>query len=108
MLRRPDKSAVESPEPDAPEYELRLAAEAMAIKAFDNRSTRVELLQNTKETFQTLFHIDGMKVPGETMPAATGVKIIDFWKAAAKLDVNDRRKKQAGDVTIERGTVKNK
>jgi type II secretory ATPase GspE/PulE/Tfp pilus assembly ATPase PilB-like protein/branched-subunit amino acid transport protein len=108
VLRRPDKSAVEIPEPDAPDYELRLAAEAMAIKAFDNRSSRVELLQNTKETFQTVFHVDGMKVPGETMPAATGVKLIDFWKAAAKLDVSDRRKKQAGDVTIERGTVKNK
>ena len=108
VVRRPDKSAVEIPEPDQPEYEIRLAAEAMAIKGFDNRSSRVELLQNSKETYQVVFHVDGIKVPGDTLPAAMGVKLIDFWKAAAKLDISDRRKKQAGDVTVERGAVKNK
>ncbi|MBY0114183.1 MAG: Flp pilus assembly complex ATPase component TadA [Phycisphaerales bacterium] len=107
-LRRPDKSAVEVPEADSPEFELRLAAETMAIKGFDNRSSRIDLIQSAKDAYQTVFHIDGMKVPGETMPAAAGVRLIDFWKAAAKLDVNDRRKKQSGDVTVERGSVKNK
>lgn len=107
-LRRPDKSAVDVPEPDSPEYELRLAAESMAVKGFDNRSSRIDLIQSAKDAYQVVFHVDGMKMPGESMPAAAGVKLIDFWKAAAKLDVNDRRKKQAGDVTVERGTVKNK
>lgn len=107
-LRRPDKSAVDVPQPDSPEYELRIAAESMAIKAFDNRSSRIDLIQSAKDAYQVVFHVDGVKIPGETMPAAAGVKLIDFWKGAAKLDVNDRRKKQAGDVTIERGTVKNK
>ncbi|HEX8875233.1 MAG TPA: ATPase, T2SS/T4P/T4SS family [Phycisphaerales bacterium] len=107
-VRRPDKSAVDVPEADSPEYELRLAAESMAIKAFDNRSSRIDLMQTAKDAYQVIFHVDGMKVPGDTMPAAAGVKLIDFWKGAAKLDINDRRKKQAGDVTIERGTVKNK
>ncbi|MBS0189194.1 MAG: Flp pilus assembly complex ATPase component TadA [Planctomycetes bacterium] len=107
-FRRMDKSAVEPPATDSPEFETRLAAEAMLIKALDIRSSRIEIGPSSKDAFQIVFNVDGIKTPGDTMPAASGVKLIDFWKGVAKLDVADRRKKQSADITVERGSGKNK
>jgi len=107
-FRRIDKSAVDVPATDSPEFEVRLAAENMLIKALDVRSARIEIAPSAKDAYQILFNVDGVKTPGETMPAASGVKLIDFWKASAKLDVADRRKKQSADLTVERGASKNK
>jgi len=47
--------------------------------------------------------VDGVRQSGEVMPGQTGIKVIEFGKAAAKLDVNDRRRKLIGDVNVERG-----
>lgn len=107
-FRRIDKSAVEIPATDSPDFEVRLAGEAIVMKALDVRSARIEIAPSAKDAYQTVFSVDGMKVPGETMPAAAGIKLIDFWKSAAKLDVADRRKKQSADLTVERGATKNK
>lgn len=107
-FRRIDKSAVDVPAADSPEFEVRLAAESMLIKALDIRSARIEIAPSAKDAYHILFSVDGVKTPGETMPAANGVRLIDFWKASAKLDVADRRKKQSADLTVERGSAKNK
>ncbi len=107
-FRRTDKSAVDSPASDSPEFEVRIAAEAMVLKALDTRASRIDIAPSAKDAYQVTFLVDGMKTPGEVMPAPAGVKLIDFWKSGAKLDVADRRKKQSGDLTVERGASKNK
>lgn len=107
-LRRADKSAFDVPEAETPEYELRLALEGMITRAFETRASRMEIIPAGKDAYQSVFGVDGIKTPAETMPAAAGVKLIDYWKSAAKLDVNDRRRKQTADLTVERGTTKNK
>ncbi|MBK7404454.1 MAG: Flp pilus assembly complex ATPase component TadA [Phycisphaerales bacterium] len=54
------------------------------------------------------FLVDGVPVADTTLPAAEAVKLIDFWKAAAKLDVADRRRKQVGQLKIVHGETKHK
>ncbi|MBS0192132.1 MAG: ATPase, T2SS/T4P/T4SS family [Phycisphaerales bacterium] len=108
VFRRVDKSAVDVPAADSPDFEVRLAAEGMITRAVDIRATKFDLAPSNKENYQVVYYVDGVKTAGETFPAASGVKLIDFWKAAAKLDVADRRKKQSGDLTVERGSAKNK
>lgn len=108
VFRRMDKSAVEVPAADSPDFEVRLAAEGIITKAIDIRASKFELAPSAKDAYQVVFFVDGIKSPGDTLPAASGVKLIDFWKSAAKLDVADRRKKQSADLTVERGSAKNK
>lgn len=107
-IRGPDKQIVVAPAAETPEYELRVAAEQMFIKALDGRATRVELAPISKEQYALSMTVDGLKAQGQTYAPADASKLIDFWKSAAKLDLNERRKKLQGDLNIERGIDKKK
>lgn len=107
-IRGPDKQLVGAPAAETPEYEVRVAAESMFIKALEGRASRVELAPINKEQYALAMTIDGVKTQGQTYPAADANRLIDFWKAAAKLDLNERRKKLQGDLNVERGTEKRK
>lgn len=109
VIRGMDKEAVPVPEKETPEYALRVAAEGLYIKALESRATQVDVGPSGKDTsYAATFLVDGARVPGPTMPAADAFKLIDFWKAAARLDVNDRRRRLTGDVTVERAGDKKK
>ncbi len=109
VIRGPDKQPVPVPEKDTPDYALRVAAESLYLKALDCRATQVDVAPAGKDqSYAATFMVDGLRVQGSTMPAADAFRIIDFWKAAAKLDVNDRRRRLTGDVSIERAGGKTK
>jgi len=107
-ISAPDKTIVAPPQIDTPEFELRAAAEALVIKGLGNRASQVDLAPTGRDNaYAASFLIDGVR-PGqpEPMPGASAVRIIDFWKGAAKLDVNDRRRRLSADVTVERNDTK--
>lgn len=109
VLRRPDKSVVPVPGPETPEFAVRVAGEAMLLKAMENRATQVDVFPSGKENqYAVSYRVDTLPTPPEPMPAADAVRIIDFWKSVAKQDVQDRRRKQTEDVTIERADLKKK
>jgi type II secretory ATPase GspE/PulE/Tfp pilus assembly ATPase PilB-like protein len=107
VIKAPDKSTVAVPEKETPEFEIRAASEAIALRAIEMRASQADLAPTGKDgTYGASYMVDGVRQPGEALPAAMAIKVIDFWKGAAKLDVTDRRRKLTGDVTIERETEK--
>jgi type IV pilus assembly protein PilB len=108
-IRGPDKQAIPVAEKETPEFELRVAAESLVLRALEIRAAQLDVAPTGKESaYGVSYLVDGVRQPGEGMPGPNAIKIIDFWKAAAKLDVNDRRRRLAGDLTIERGEEKHK
>ncbi len=108
VIRSPDKTAVQVPVMGTPEFELRVQAEQFYSKAGQARASQVEMVPLNKDQYQARMLVDGMPVNGDTMAGADAMKVMDFWRAAAKLDLADRRKKQIGEVTVERADLKRK
>jgi type II secretory ATPase GspE/PulE/Tfp pilus assembly ATPase PilB-like protein len=120
-----DKALVAVPEAGTPEYDVRVAAENVVLRAQAARASQVDF-DPAGNTYRVTFMIDGVRVPAVlvdpapakdgappppppgVMAGAEAMKVLDFWRGAAKHDVADRRKKQTGDVAIERGTNRNK
>lgn len=108
VLRMPDKQVIAVPAKDSPDFAIRTAAESLYLKAIAQRASQVDLVPaqpvNGQPGFASTYFIDSVKQQGDVFPAADAVKIIDLWKSAAKLDVNDRRKRIVGDCRVEKGT----
>jgi len=104
VITGPDKTLLTVPNKDDPEFEVRLQAEKLAMEARDRRATQVDLLPTGKDsTYAVSFLVDGLRQQGEAMSAQDANRIIDVWKRAGRLDLQDRRRKQTADVRIARG-----
>lgn len=104
VVRGTDKLALPVPAHETPEFAARLAAEKLVLSAFDLRASQVDLTPAGKDSMYGVSYIvDSVRQSGESMPAADAVKLIDFWKTAAKLDIADRRKRLVGDCRVEKG-----
>ena len=109
VLRASDKSTLPAPAAETPEFTVRAAAEAVYLKCLEAKGNQIDLAPSGKDnTYQVSYLVDGVRQAGETMPAADAMKMIDLWKTAAKLDVNERRKRLQADLTIERLDTKKK
>lgn len=111
VIKSPDKSLVAAPSASTPEFEVRVAAEQLFIKGLEARASQVDIapVAGAREpSYQVSYLVDGVRQAGETIPPATALKLMDFWKAAGKLDIADRRKKLVADVSVEQGTTKKK
>jgi type II secretory ATPase GspE/PulE/Tfp pilus assembly ATPase PilB-like protein len=98
---------VQAPVPETPEYEARVAAEDVFKKAVTARAAQVDFAPAGKDNaYATSYLIDGVRTPGETLAGPAAVKIMDFWRAAAGLDVQDRRRKLQGMVQAEADDTK--
>lgn len=101
-VKRPDKSVVPAPTAESPEFGLRVAAESVLLEAMRLRASQIDIAPAGKDgAYGVSYLVDGVRQPGQTLPAAEAVKLVDFWKGAAALDLAERRKKQSGDVQIE-------
>jgi type II secretory ATPase GspE/PulE/Tfp pilus assembly ATPase PilB-like protein len=108
-IRMPDKSVMPAPAAETPEYEVRVQAEDLFLKALAARAAQVDLAPSGKDGSYTARQlIDGVPTNGDTFPGPTAVKLIDFWKSTAKLDIADRRRKLTGDAAVELGASKHK
>lgn len=106
-VRMLDKTVVAPPQAETPEFEVRTTAESIVTKSLGNRATRIDVAPLREGQYGVAYTIDGMRPnPPEAMPAPMAVKVIDFWKSAAKLDINDRRRQLTGDVFIEKADSK--
>lgn len=95
----PNKTIVEPPNKETPEYQVRIAAEQFYIHGSRLGAYQMDMAP-TKDGYQVSYLVDGVRQAGEKMPAQGAVAIIDYWKSAAGLDVNDRRRRVIGELTI--------
>jgi type II secretory ATPase GspE/PulE/Tfp pilus assembly ATPase PilB-like protein len=104
-----DKQQVPAPEKDTPEFEVRLAAESLILRATQIRAAQMDIGPSGKDaTYAVSYLVDGVRQAGEAMPGPLAIKVIDFWKSVAKLDLADRRRRLTGDVHVEHGVDKHK
>ncbi|MEO1511055.1 MAG: ATPase, T2SS/T4P/T4SS family [Planctomycetota bacterium] len=98
--------AVTPPNMDTPEYDIRVKAEALYIGGMDARAARIDVIASAKDgPSGASFVVDGVRQPGQQMAASEAIAIIDFWKSAAGLDPQDRRRKLSGEVKVTRAEV---
>lgn len=100
----PDKQPVAPPQGTSPEAAVRTAAEDLFIKALDSRASQVDITPAANNQYEASGLVDGMKTQMAMLQPPDAVKMMDFWKVAAKLDLADRRKRLTNLVTIDRGT----
>lgn len=98
---------VAPPLAESPEYAVRTAAEQVWMNAVKSRASQLDIGPTGKDNqYGVSYLVDGMRVAAETMPAQNAAQVMNFWKAAAKLDVTDHRRKQTGHVQVEQHEVK--
>ncbi len=89
---------IPAPDKETPEYEIRVEAEQVFIKAREMRAGRLIITARPPEAGGSAaeFIIDGVRHPGEALTPQKAKAIIDFWKACANLDVKDVRRRLIG------------
>jgi type II secretory ATPase GspE/PulE/Tfp pilus assembly ATPase PilB-like protein len=106
-IRGSDKAIIAAPAQETPEFEIRIAAEEVYLKAMTNRASQLDFNPTGKDnSYAASVLVDGVRTSLSTLPAQQAVKVMDFWRAAGKMDIADRRKKQVRDIVVEQGTVK--
>ena len=97
------KGAVAVPNKETPEFAVRVAAEQVFMAGRLARASQLDLVLSGEQGYAISKLIDGVRQAGEVIPTADAVRIIDFWKAAAGQDLEDRRRRQIGRVTVRHG-----
>ncbi len=100
-----NKITVQPPPKDTPELGIRVSAEQIVIKGFEAHASQIDILPANESTYAASYLVDGVRQAGDPIAAADAIQIIDFWKKAAGLDVNDRRRKLTGQVTVSGGSI---
>ena len=85
-----------SPQPETPQYAVRVAAEGLLSATVDLRGSQLDIVPIRKDVYGATCLVDGLRTPIEQIPAQQAVAVIDFFKAAAGLDLEDRRRKRSG------------
>lgn len=98
-----DKVKVVPPSKESPDLPIRIAAEQIVIKAIELRASQVDILPASESAYAASMLIDGVRQKGDAIAAADAIKIIDFWKKCAGLDVEDRRRKLTGKISVSMG-----
>lgn len=90
------------PPKNTAEHEVRVEAEALLQRLADQRGTQLEIGPLKDGTYGVMAVVDGVRQPLTTAPlaAARAVAIINLYKAAAGLDLQDRRRRLQGDFRL--------
>lgn len=95
-----NKMKIMPPEKETTAYAVRVAAEEIVLKGYQSHASQIDLHPVNENTYGASMLVDGVRQPGEQLAKADAVQIIDFWKNAAGLDVQDRRRKLSGSVSV--------
>lgn len=101
MVFRGPKGEVAAPDKDSPELEVRVLAEELVQKMIDQRGSQLEVVPSKQPgVFGAVMLVDGVRTPGQQLTAQQAGAVIDFFKGAAGLDLNDRRKRLQGEFKL--------
>jgi general secretion pathway protein E len=80
---------------DDPMFPVHMVAEDVVGPAIAARASRVEIAV-TPNGAQVMQSVDGIRYKRETIATDPAIRMIDYLKSIAGLDVNDRRRRQSG------------
>lgn len=95
--------ALPVPPKETPEFELRVAVETMLLDAVDQRASDLEIVPAKDGVYARVVTVDGVQSKPEAMREKEAIAAMDVLKAAAGLDVSDRRRKLTGELSIGMG-----
>lgn len=98
-----DSGVLPVPDKETPEFALRIAVEEMLLDAVDKRASDMEIVPAKDGVYARVLTVDGVASKPEAVRAEEAVAAIDLLKAAAGLDLNDRRRKLSGTLKIGMG-----
>jgi type II secretory ATPase GspE/PulE/Tfp pilus assembly ATPase PilB-like protein len=101
---RKDDSRLEVPSGDNPDVAAHATLESVMEFALPRRADRVDLLMDSRQARLTA-RIDGVKYPQGDLEPAAAMRLIDYLKTAAGMDVADHRKKQVGKLKFDAGEL---
>ena len=97
-----------APPKETPEFELRVKVEELLLDAVEKRASDLEILPAKDGLYGCMMTIDGVGTKPQALREKEAVAAIDLLKHAAGLDVNDRRRKLTGELTVGMGDGKQK
>lgn len=92
--------ALPVPEKETADYDVRVAAEELIKKMLDARASQMDIFPVKEGMYGATALVDGMRHAIEQLPPAKAVAVIDLYKAAAGLDIKDRRRRQRGEMKV--------
>jgi type II secretory ATPase GspE/PulE/Tfp pilus assembly ATPase PilB-like protein len=95
-----NKMKVMPPAKESSSYAVRVAAEEIVINGHQTHASQIDIIPANESTYAASMLVDGVRQAGEPLAKADAIMIIDFWKKCAGLDVEDRRRKLTGEVSI--------
>lgn len=103
QIQTPGGTTVAVPMSDSEEFPVRVAAEGIYMQAKAARASQVDIAPGRDKAYVVSSVVDGVrKVQRQSIPPAEAVRLIDFWKSAAELDLSDRRRPRWADITVSR------
>lgn len=90
----------EPPEAGSPEFEVRLAAEDLLSQAVNRRSPVMELAPLNESSYAATCMVDGVRTAISQLPVPQAVSVINFYKAIAGFDLEDRRRRNLTDISF--------
>ncbi|MEM9065247.1 MAG: ATPase, T2SS/T4P/T4SS family [Planctomycetota bacterium] len=103
VITTPSDGNLPVPDKDAPEYEVRVEAEQLFIRAITARASQVDILPAPGSEGRMYVEsrlIDGVRQNAEPISARRAAELVAVWKAGAGLDVKDMRRKQQGIAEV--------
>jgi len=91
------------PMADEPEYPKHIAVEELLAGGLARNAQRIEVGITGKDSV-IQYNIDGVSYKAEPMEGPAALAMVDYLKKETGLDVEDRRKKQTGEIKAEVGS----
>jgi type II secretory ATPase GspE/PulE/Tfp pilus assembly ATPase PilB-like protein len=89
------------PSKESPEYAVHMALEGFLAPALERRVTRLDLVASApQQPLVPLNTVDGVRIKGEPLAPQTANEAIDYLKKLAGMQLDERRKKQSGELKI--------
>jgi len=95
----PKGKELPSPLKDEPHYATHMMAEDLLLPAIEARATRMDMVITAKGCAIGQL-VDGVRYKRDQLSAEDGLKVVDYLKGIAGLDVEERRKRQYGKCTV--------
>jgi len=95
-----NKMKIMPPEKETTAYAVRVAAEEIITKGYTTHASQIDIIPANESTYAASMLIDGVRQASEPLAKADAVQVIDFWKKCAGLDLEDRRRKITGEVSV--------
>lgn len=84
---------------DDPMFQIQLFVEDLLAPALNARASRVEVAVGSGGC-TVVQYVDGVKYKRQPLPVEAALKVIDYLKEIAGLDVTDRRRPGAGEFSV--------